>query len=149
MARIDGRWEGRLLDAAGFEGVLSFQLKASRGKVSGTYDMALITQHGDAPRRGNLSGAMRKGHIELALVPEAKPDPKVSLKGDVFFCGDGLGLKGTYTVEPRKFSPLVSGIVVMSTEGARVADEEVVHNPSAEQPSVRKTARRTTRRTAR
>jgi hypothetical protein len=130
MAKIDGAWEGRLIDAAGFEGSLTFQIKARRDKVTGTYSTSLVTQHGGPPRQGRLSGSIRNERVILALEPESDSEPKITFGGDLFPIGKGLAIKGMYDIEPRKYSPLVRGVVVMSTVDVRSGGEEVVNNPN-------------------
>ena len=142
MAKVSGKWQGRLLDAAGFEGIINLEMRGRGEKVSGTYDVALITQHGDNPRRGKLAGRLSEGKIALTLKPGSKTDPKIELHGNVFKSGQGLGLKGIYEIEQRKFSPLVRGIVCASSDRGTGQPETKIMNPEADRGKAKKPRRR-------
>lgn len=142
MAKVSGKWQGRLLDAAGFEGIINLELRGRGGKISGTYDVALITQHGENSRRGKLAGRISRDKIGLTLEPANDSDPKIELQGNVFQSGRGLGLKGMYEIERRKFSPLVRGIVCASNDQVTGQPEIKVVNPEADSGKPKKPRRK-------
>lgn len=131
MAKFGGEWRGRLVDAAGFEGTVTLDMRGRGGKVSGRYHAALFTQHGDAGRKGKLAGRMEDGKISLTLRPERDNDPKIELRGTVFPMGKGMGLKGIYEIEQRKFSPLVRGVMCACNNWQAALPETRIENPQA------------------
>lgn len=113
MANLNGTWTGRLIDVAGLEGSVGLTLRGRGGRVSGTFTATIPTQHEGVRATGKVSGATKGDKVELVVELEEAP-VKITLRGDAFDCRDGgLGMKGTYDVAARRFSPLAGGVVVL------------------------------------
>lgn len=122
MPRVTGRWIGRLVDAAGFEGSLTLELRQRRDSIRGGYEIRLSTHHGEPPQVGSVEGKLDDYHLVLRLIPTDETRAEVELDGDVFDCLGGAGMKGVYQVSPKTYSPLIAGVVAASTEDVSAMD---------------------------
>lgn len=122
MAKVSGRWIGRLVDAAGYEGSITLDLRQRRTNVRGGYEVQLVAQHGTPVSAGSVEGDLDGDQLKLRLLPSGPHDPEVEMRGDVFECLGGVGMKGVYDVSPRAYSPLLGGVVAASTEAVSRVD---------------------------
>ena len=114
---LAGSWTGELVDVHGFRGELRLDLAyGGEGAVKGEYSVSVATEHDTLTRRGEVSGTSARGRVKLALSMR-EPPVKMGLDADVIpLRGGGLGLRGTYQVSARAFSPLEGGIVVLARD---------------------------------
>lgn len=117
---MQGKWTGRLVDVQGFEGEISLDLKHDKkGKeVSGSFNVAIGVNHASMRYDGTVSGYLEKDTIKLTFEAKTgKGEPVViTLVGQAQTLREGgAGLKATYEVAAKGFSPLQAGILCVNT----------------------------------
>jgi hypothetical protein len=111
VRKLSGLWRGRLVDIQGFEGELELDLKGgSAGQLTGTFNVSIAANHAPIRQRGAVEGKFSDDKLTLALVGKDLP-VKIGLIGDVLDLRDGgVGLRGSYEVSAKTFSPLQGGV---------------------------------------
>lgn len=125
MATFDvaGTWRGRLIDIRGFEGEITLRLDGEGGAVKGVVDAAIGATHSSEVRRLAVTGKIDEDR--LTLEGEAADGVGIGIDARLFaLTGGGVGLRGTYEVAARAFSPLRAGVIAAST-GVRAPSTEV------------------------
>ncbi len=113
---ISGTWTGRLIDVGGFEGELSMHLRARRGAVRGAATAEIGVGHTSERRRLVLRGEYSGDDVKLVGAIE-KAEVEIVLSCRVFkLARGGWGMRGTYEVSARGFSPLRAGVVAASKD---------------------------------
>jgi len=111
---IQGKWSGRLIDVRGFEGEVILNLKQDRkgGDITGTCDAMIGVNHASSSFHGEVKGGITKDNLKLSVQADKKGEVIIHLQGQVSQMKEGgVGLKGTYDVGVRGFSPLGGGII--------------------------------------
>ena len=127
IQKLSGSWRGRLVDVQGFEGDLQLTLKSDDdGQLRGTFTVQIGTHHSSLRHHGEVQGKGTEKELSLALAPRDREVPvKISLTADVLDLRDGgMGLRGTYEVSARAYSPLQGGVVCASAH--RKDEDDVV-----------------------
>lgn len=141
---IQGTWTGRLVDVQGFEGEITFDLKQEKKgqEVYGSFDAAIGVNHTSMRQRGAVKGSLAGDRLDLIFETKAGDERPVVIRmaGQVQPLKEGgAGLKATYEVSARGFSPLQGGILCASAgrtlTSAMVAPDRVVERtPTVEPP---------------
>ncbi len=123
--QVSGLWSGRLIDVRGFEGELTLLLQARRGSVSGTIEAAVGATHVSQRQRVHIKGKIGDAPVvRLEGVVDEKAGVEIVLDLEVFdLTGGGSGMRGTYQVVARSFSPLRAGVVAAAKDRPIPAEE--------------------------
>ena len=122
---VSGTWTGRLIDIRGYEGQITMRLAGKRGAVKGTADAAIGATHQSEHWRVQLIGEYGEDRIQLNGVVDEEVGPEVAMDLSIFeLAGGGYGMRGTYHVSAREFSPLRAGVVAAS-KGEPISATEV------------------------
>lgn len=146
---VQGKWFGRLVDVRGFEGDITLNLKqdGKSGEITGTCDAAIGTNHTSSTFYGEVRGDLTKDRLKLSVQADKQGAVIIHLDGQVGAMKEGgAGLKGTYGVAARGFSPLHGGIICASLNkpitAVTMATEMVVKPTKAQAAAPTKKARR-------
>jgi hypothetical protein len=126
---ISGVWRGKLVDIQGFEGDVELTLKAADdGQLQGTFAVTIGGHHGAVRRRGEVRGKSTEKQVSLALTSKDKELPvKISATGDVLnLRGGGAGLRTTYQISAKGYSPLQGGVLCASKDRKDVEETATV-----------------------
>jgi hypothetical protein len=118
-AKPSGNWRGSLVDSLGYEGSLSLELTARKGRISGACTATISDHHEPFVRSGKVSGTAEDGHLTLQIsFARAEEEVTIALDAHAFELSDkgGAGMCGTYEVAARSFSPLQGGVVALSRD---------------------------------
>ena len=122
---VSGTWTGRLIDIRGYEGEITMQLAGKRGAVEGRADVAIGATHQSEHWRVKLVGKYGDDRIQLNGLVNEETGPEVAMDLSIFeLAGGGYGMRGTYHVSAREFSPLRAGVVAAS-KGEAISATEV------------------------
>ena len=122
---VSGTWTGRLIDIRGYEGEITMQLAGQRGAVEGRADVALGATHQSERWRVKLAGKYGEDRVQLNGVVDEELGPEVAMDLNIFeLTGGGYGMRGTYHVSAREFSPLRAGVMAAS-KGEPISAAEV------------------------
>ncbi len=111
---IQGKWLGRMIDIRGFEGniVISLQQNKKDGDITGSCVATIGTNHASSEFRGDIKGSLTKEGLQLSASVGEKESVLIVLNGKPAKLKEGgLGLKGTYAISGRGFSPLRGGVI--------------------------------------
>ena len=123
--QVKGLWTGRLIDVRGYEGEFSLVLKSRSGSVSGTIEAAIGATHVSQRQRVPVRGKIGDDPVvRLEGVVDEKAGVEIALELEIFdLVGEGNGMRGTYRVVARSFSPLRAGVVAASKDRSIPAQE--------------------------
>lgn len=121
---VSGRWTGHLLDVRGYEGELVLELEARRGSVSGAIEALIGETHESRRQRVRVKGEYGEDRVRIAGVVDDSVGVELSLDLVVFpLAGDGYGMRGTYRVGARSFSPMRDGVIAAAKDLPIPAEE--------------------------
>ena len=115
--QLDGVWTGQLVDVRGFKGEITLNLSDDKkGALKGHYRAVIVGQHEPVLGRGEVAGTSARDKLKLTLSSREK-DVKMGFDGDLIALRDGgIGMRGSYQLSARGFSPLQTGVVVLSKD---------------------------------
>ncbi len=135
---VAGTWRGRLIDIRGFEGEISLRLVGDGGAVKGVAEVSVGATHTSQQHRLTVSGKVDGDRLVLEGAASREAGVRFGIEARVFeLHGGGLGLRGTYEVAARGFSPLRAGAIAAST-GVKVPSVEVKAETRTVRPTVTK-----------
>lgn len=115
-----GAWEGSLIDALGYEGTLTLELRGRGGKLKGRFVATIADHHEPFVRTGEVAGTASGDDVALSLTfarQQGEEEVRIELHGHTFKLSDeGVGMCGTYEVAARSFSPLQGGVVALARD---------------------------------
>lgn len=115
--QVSGSWNGQLVDIHGFNGEIALTLGTEKtGKVTGDYRVSIGGHHDSLVAKGQVSGSLARGKLKLSIAMR-EPPVKMGFDADLIALrGGGSGLRGTYQVSARGYSPLQGGIVILAKD---------------------------------
>jgi hypothetical protein len=122
---VAGTWRGRLVDIRGFEGQISLHLQGEGGEVKGVAEAVIGATHVSEAYRIPVAGKARGDRLVLEGRAGGEQGVGFAIDARVFeLPGGGSGLRGTYEVAARGFSPLRAGAIAAS-KGVKAPSTEV------------------------
>ena len=120
-----GTWTGKLIDVRGYEGEIVLRLEGDPEKLYGKIDATIGATHVSQRQTVVVSGEYRDGDLWLKGIVDPEAGVEIAIEARIFeIFGGGFGLRGTYQVAARQFSPLRAG-VISASRGERLTAVEV------------------------